>query len=137
MRRRDVGRGRRLRAGFAAPLPGGWSRFGGPQRIEVTAVRDPSAPHYGGAVRQHWKRIGRRPDASDRRGRRPLSRPGPVERPGRKQARKAPDLKDADVPERSGRGEQERPSQGAALQGPSGEGPAANRGDAEGLPSIQ
>src|SRR4051812_49658702 len=65
MRRRDVGRGRRLRPGSREPR----AREAKANSAALAYLRpppsDPPAPHYGGAALEGWKRIGRWPDASD------------------------------------------------------------------------
>src|SRR3954451_6504324 len=56
--------------------------------------------------RQGWKRIGRRPDASDPGGPKARPTPGPERRPDRRQERRLEAYRTPNVPEQSGRGEQ-------------------------------
>src|SRR5215216_6527226 len=126
MRRRDVGRGRRLRPGFTRTPGSGASRLVRAARASGNPVRDPTAPYYGGAA-PSGARVGarERPDVADLAGcklarrRRGRPRPGAA---GSAEGLGRP--KSPNVPERSGRGEQ-----GPCPKG----GTRANRGDAERL----
>src|SRR5215203_7155998 len=63
MRRRDVGRGRRLRPGFTRTPGSGASRLVRAARASGMPVRDPTAPYYGGAA--PWgARVGARDTAA-------------------------------------------------------------------------
>src|SRR5215218_7554432 len=70
--------------------------------------------------RQGWKRIGRRPDASDPGGPKARPTPGPERRPDRRQERRLSAYRTPNVPERSGRGEQGRGPKGRRRSEPRG-----------------
>ena len=126
MRRRDVGRGRRLRPGFTPN-----SGLGGPELVRAARasgrpVRDPTAPYYGGAA--PWgARVGARETA------------GRVDLAGRKarlEGAVGRDREPQEVRKASGaqnrrtfRSDPDAGSKGEARKGSVG----ANRGDAERL----
>src|SRR4051794_32637846 len=104
MRRRDVGRGRRLRPGFTPNSGLGGPEAGSGFREGEEPVRDPTAPYYGGAA--PWgARVGARETAGRvdlagrkaRRGRRDRPEPGAA---GSAEGLGCP--KSPNVPERSG-----------------------------------
>ena len=64
MKRRDVGRGRRLRP-VERIHRAREAKANSAALAYLPPPSDPPAPHYGGAALEGWKRIGRWPDASD------------------------------------------------------------------------
>src|SRR3954452_20444586 len=74
------------------------------KRSTFSAIADRPVLRRG--RRQGWKRIGRRPDASDPGGPKARPTPGPERRPDRRQERRLEAYRTPNVPEQSGRGEQ-------------------------------